>query len=497
MTFTLLSVTVLSIIALFIYVYAKRGYKNGLVKSLIGLAVLVVSAVLSVLLSGLIALVVEDFVVWILESVGVYNDILGGVGEYYLILIMASVRMILAILLYIPLFFILKWILNSVIKMVLRKYIHVKSEKNVVNAYLSEDEVFFVKREKEWGAVIGAVAGFLIAIVFLTPISGTLKLTDRVFETVENIPRQDFILQDDIDLVKKYANDFSVNLVYVCGGGLIYDLTAKTNIYGETITLSDEVDVICGLDFDLVSNEDFSLSSPSNEELDSMNAFLGQMNRSVILKLFAVGAVRQTMIAWEQGSSCFGFVKPQINGYQAVNSFMDKVFYTCSTTDYDCFEDDIETVLNVLKLFLECGDISTAVDYNEVIAKFEENNTIRRMEEEIKKNSHMSPLADALDDMIMSIVSSEVFELAKVDEAGKEILFSEITEAINSTQGLSGSVKTVALSNYISKSFDDYGVEIPTSLNSKMAEILDNKTSDYNGEITEEEVEMLFSEYLE
>lgn len=496
MTFTLLSVTIFSMIALFVYIHAKRGYKNGLNKSLIGLAVLFVSVFLCVLLSGLIALAMENVVVWILESVGVYNDIVGSIGEYYMMAILAIFRMILSIMLYIPVFFILKGILNAVIKLILRKRTGLKYKKNMVNGYLSENEPFYIKHEKKLGAIIGAVAGFLIAIVFLTPLAGTLKTADRIFETVECFPRQDFIVQDDVDLMNKYANDFSVNFVYVCGGALIYDLTTKTNVNGETVSLSDEVDIVCRLDFDSIFNEEFNLSEPTSEDIDRIDGFLDQMNQSHIMKLFSVGAVRQTMLAWESGSSCFGLVKPRVNGYQAVNDFLDKVFYTCSTTDHNYYENDIDTVLNLLRIFLECGEISETADYEDIITKFEENNTIHKMDQEIKKNPHMSTLSTAIDDMIMSILSSEVYELGEVDEDSKNILYAEISEALNSTQGLSGSVKTVALSNYLSQSFENYGVYIPQSLNSKIAQILDDKTSEYNGEITQEQVELLFDEYL-
>lgn len=495
MTVTLLSATILGIISLFIYTNAKNGYKKGLTKSLIDLSVVLLSVFACVLVSITLSFLLVDLSMWVMKLIGVYDRVMELVGGYMgAISVMA--RILFSLLLYVPLFFVLRSVLNTVLALILHRVSKNKVTKKGNGGYSSENELFHVKHDKSLGVMVGAISGFLIAIVFLTPWIGTLKMADQVLETVEELPRQAYITEEHVDLAHKYANDVSVSFVYVCGGGLLYDLAARTTVYDHTISLCDEVDLLCNLNFDLILDEEFNFLSPTAEDIDRIDNFFDDMNRSSIMKLLSMEAFRQTMLTWESGSSSFGFVKPQLNGYGAVNEFLDMVFFTCSKTDYEYFEADIDTMMNLLRIFLECGDLPQSANYEEVIAILEENNTIQRVDEEIQKNPHMSLLGGAIDDMFMSIVATEVYEVGSLDVAAQTIFYEELSEALNSTKLLNGSVKMVALTNHISESFGDYGVYVPESLNNKLAEILDEKTEGFVDELTQEQIKELFDSYI-
>ena len=122
MTFTLLSAAMLGIMALIIYGQARKGYKNGLNKSLINLAAVFFSAIFGTVISVGLSSLIENLTVWILQVSNLYGEI-EELADSYMAAILLVSKMILSLLIFIPVFYILKFIINLIAGIILRKCI--------------------------------------------------------------------------------------------------------------------------------------------------------------------------------------------------------------------------------------------------------------------------------------------------------------------------------------------------------------------------------------
>ncbi|MBO5682472.1 MAG: hypothetical protein J6S10_00685, partial [Clostridia bacterium] len=154
MSFSLLSVAIMAITAMVLYKEIKKGYRHGLSKSLINLSVLLFCAVFSSILSVWIAKLVTKIIWNLLESAESEIEILlfpGFVG------MMLSI--FLAILLYIPLFYMLKFGLSCFIRVVMKSKVKavqtIKYDKAPI--YPSEDSSLRIVNDKIFGAIVGAL----------------------------------------------------------------------------------------------------------------------------------------------------------------------------------------------------------------------------------------------------------------------------------------------------------------------------------------------------
>ncbi len=493
MTFTLFSAAMLGIMALIIYGQARKGYKSGLNKSLINLASVFFSAIFGTVISVGLSSLIENLTVWILQVSNLYGEI-EELADSYMAAILLVSKMILSLLIFIPVFYILKFIINLIAGIILRKCI--KKSRALKTEYLPEDAPLYVRHGKKLGTIMGVISGFIIAVVLFMPFTGVLKTADKVVKIVEGYDMPEGKRLDPrIFLISKYSDEFSVNLVYACGGDILFDLTARAEIYGIDVSLSDEIDSLSGVDINRINPSKISFSNLSPELIHDIEKTLEEINKSTVFKVIAAEFVKNVSESWANGNSYYNVKKPNFSSYAAVDNFMNELYLVCSTTDFYRYEADLETLFDIMEILIECKNLMSATSYRDIITELHEKNILQRIDDELIKNPHMSVLSSKIDDMLMSILSSEVQKIGDISPAAKKVVCREISDAINNTKGLTGSVKTVALSNYLSQSFKDYGVYVPESFNSRISNILVSQISDDRSEVTEEDIENLFFRY--
>ena len=493
MSFTLLSVIILTITALIVYIEVRRGYKQGLSKSLINVALILFSAIIGAVLSSLAAGGLTELIMFIIEMAKMEETVIKFVGGY-LPVILVAVKMILSLVLYLPVFFVFKISLGLLLKLVYGMI--VKKTGYKLPHYLSEDEDVYVKKEKVIGAVLGSLSGMMISIILFMPLMGTLKSVSKVTLIAKDILGKETISSiSELALVDKYSND-AVGTVYdACGGGALYDLATRISYSGQVSCLNKELDAFQNINIPgLVQN----LSAPEgsvNDKLLALEPMLDSIHDSVVLRMFTVEIIKSASSAWLEYDDYLGLPRPDLGAQKAMDQFLNSILLVCSTTDFDHYDQDIRTLLNVAKIVGENSDAFNAGDYDSFIEAFIETKSLDRIEEELEKNPRTLTTGFALNDMIMSTIVSELNVVDKYSSTVKDQLYRSLADSLTDTMSLSGSSKTVTLTNQLIANFKDCGIEVPDEIGTRLALALSEGVATKDNKITEKEVKEYFDSF--
>ncbi len=494
MSFTLLSVAILVITAAIIYRQVRLGYKHGLSRSLIKLAILLSCAFFAAIISVAIVSTSDAVVNYLLKIVGLY-DILSKILGGFMLPIMMVVKMLLSLILYLPVFFILRCIVSVVIKIVYAVLVKKRGKQD--RQYLSEDESLYIKKDKKIGALLGVISGFILSVVIFMPFIGALRSANDIINIIKiNTDIAAIEDSEELKLIDKYSKDFSGTVINACGGGVLYDLTTMVYYGDQSTYLNREIEIIKNINIkdlkdDIANEGDFNIDS-----IEILEPTLDNINESLVLKLAAVEVVRDASQTWLNNGEYLGIPRPNIGTHRATQKFLNELLVVCSTTTFDTYDGDITTLLNIIEIFQQNEELLSAGDYSSLSSALTEGGFLQRVEEELNKNPHMSALSSSINEMIMVVISEEISSMTKYSDVARELLYKELASALSDTQGLTGSVRDVEVSNYISESFLTFGVDIPEGITGRIATVLVDQVPVMDGRVTDKEVRKYFDECL-
>lgn len=491
MTFTLLSFVILGATAALIYFQAASGYKKGFSKSLIHLAVTLSCAVFASLASVGLAAACGNLIMALLSRLAFYNTLVAKAGILVSILGVV-VRMLLSLLLYLPVFFLMRLLVKLAVNAIIR-LVRGKSKRRAV-VYAPEDEAYHVKNDKRLGAAVGVLTGFVLAVVIFMPLTGLLRSADDIADIAKgmNIPAVE--KSGELALLEVYANDASGTVLNACGGQALYDLTTRVSLYGHSTYLNKEIRVIGSIDVMGLKDGFAKARTITEENIDEAEALIDKLDESLTLKLLSVEAVRGASAKWLENQAYMGIKRPKLGQHQALDGFMNSLLHACTSTSFDTVEADIRTLVNLLQIFGEHGGLATNADYNTFMREFIESNGLTKIEDELYKNPHMESVHVALDRMIVNVILQG---LDGCTDEIKERLYKGLAASLRDAQGLSGSVRLVAVSNGVSEHFANTGMYLPDALNDRMADILIQNVDTSDGVVTEDDVSAFFSDFKE
>lgn len=492
MSFTLISVMLLTLMALTVLIYCVRGYKKGLSKSLITLASVIFSAFFGSLLAILFSNTVTDLIVGILEESGVFyefSDLLMGFEEVIFLII----KMLAALILYVPCFYLLRLVLTVCVSLIYRK-ISVKNSDGSVN-YYKEDEEFYVKKNKVIAACVGALSGFLTFIVIFTPATGAVKTATSAMDFAESVSGES-VLGEEADAALHYiSNDFSVSLVSGCGGKMLFNFATTLFIDGGHTDLNSELEALANIDFnEFATLLEFDDSSEATKR--RIKKLSEDIEKSKLMKLAFVETVRGLSAAWLKGEDYMGASRPTFNSYNAVDSFINELLYVCTTTDSKTITADLNTLVNISSMLIDEQELFSSGNYDRIINALATDNILEKIKDELKKNSHMRPVLYAVDDLIMSVVAEEVQNYAKYEIEDCEQLFFEISDILTSTSNLSEIARLNAVKGSVKEKLNEYGVYVPDTLSENISSTLIEDIGSYGGDVSYDDVRQYFENFL-
>lgn len=493
MSFTVLTLVILAITATNIYFQIRRGYKHGMTRSLINIAVLIFCAFFAALLSILIGSVSGNIAIFIIDKLGYYEILSNTVGNLVLIIAIIA-QMVVPLLLYIPLFFLSKTLTKFFLNAILNRFVKVNNPKKA--NYISEDEDLYVRKDKVIGAVLGVVSGFIITVVTLTPFVGILQSTDDVVYVVKevtDIEQTEFGMS--LEAVPKYANDMGVTVIDVCGAGVLYELTTTTTVAGYTTSINKEISAIRNIDFKSVMDKFSENTEFNTDTITELEPALKSMSKSLVLKVFAVEIVRGVSTKWINDDSYAGMKKPSLSEHKFIEDLFDNVLSVCATTTVHTFDADMTTLISLLNIIGEEDDVLNSENYDDLMSGIAEREILERIDYELSKNPHMASIRTAVKELLMSLVASQI-NAPSFTEAEKQDIYRELALVLNDSQGMSGATRVNAISGEIMQELESRGINVSESVVKQMTEILCDGISSTDGSITDKQVQNFIEAYL-
>lgn len=493
MSFTLLSVVIIAVMALSIYWQTRKGYKKGLTKSLINLSLTVLCAVAGTFISVALASAVTPAIIKLMEQTDVYVGLAEMLGDA-IDMLPILFGMLTSLLLYLPVFIVLKLVVALITKIICAAAVN--NENTERGEYLKEGAELYEKKSKAIGAAVGAASGFILTVVIMMPFVGTVSAIDDFSDAVAELMEGE--VQDETqqnDALSKYASDFGGTMIDVCGGRMLFDMTTRITVYERTTYLNKEIEAIKNVDMEKVKTIIFNMGNATDEDIKEIEELLGEIDDSLILKSIMLSKVKGAADAWLDGGKYMGVGRPKFGNDEAIDALLDEILYVCSTATFETVDADIRTVMNLSNLFREKREIYNSVNYEVLIEDLMENGTADAVRKELEKNPHMQPVLYAIDDLVMTLISREISDPSKYSEFQNDQLFEELAQTLNSTAGLVGTVREAAVSERLKECFENYGAYVPDALNEKIAALLISGLGNTEDTVELEHIKDFFERY--
>ena len=469
MSFTLLSLVIIILLATVSIIEIYRGVKRGFMKSLVSLATVVVSALISIIVSPLITQLIVDGLS--INLVSANGDLYKNLARSLNVVIRAVISMVASTFVFVVIFFLVRCALGIVSAIVWKKAL---GENKNGNRYGKENSTFLIKNDKKFGAIAGAVSALIITMVLTSPIMGTLNVvSDTLSAFTENKIKISGLDKETVESLKKYSSDLPGNVLYHCGGKLMYGSAASAVLYDERVYLLTEVDTLCDAveNFSVVYQLMRNPVDADNHKLKSIDAFCENVEDMKLLKgVLAIGLANASE-AWLNDNSFLYIKLPPMN--RLLDTVFDEIFVACSKTDRESVSANITTVLQLYKVVIESDILNVDKNDETALIDFLDNSDIvKRFDSIIEDNPYITGVSASsiAFSIVVDKIKSELY-----DEEKYSVLMDNMAEAlnkVNSREYGSDEEKVEVLTSYAMKYIKDYGYEISEDVAKKTAEEL-------------------------
>ena len=491
MTFTLLSVVVIFILTTIACLEIYRGIKRGFLLSLINLGNIAVSLLLSFAVTSLISSFLSSFLIGKLRTWVIYQSIVQELISMET-LILAAVEMIVSAILFLIVFCILRMILFRIFYGIYQRRSAIDDDPG----YGREDHSCATSLTKKRGAVCGGIAAFLITMITISPIMGTLELATNIFSIIENASPQAIssIGKGNVSLVKEFSNDFAGNVFYRLGGRWIYSNAASAKMEEKRVYLLSEIEVVESVSGDILKIYEI-LQNPHNttqEHLDALERLRKNLQKTEACEQLIGEAIGKCSAAWKAGYSYFGLRRPAMNA-MVEPMFMD-VLDVCAKTTSSSAKKNANTILEIYGILLESEFFgSDFTDYDQVLSLMARHETIERIDQAMAKNPNMDEINAS--SMMLKTFFSYIQSLQLTDQAYADFVqnIAAAINIVNESEGNPQDWKKRELAAYAASYFAEIGMNISEEVAEMFSSELLEEFS--NTDATAAKIKFIFEKY--
>lgn len=499
MSFTLFSVTILLLTALFVTCGAMRGAKRGVYKTTVSLITIFVSLVSAIVVSPYIS---RNSAVFIAEILG--KNIGYGESEYMNMLICALIAMVLSSVLFIVLFFVFRGVFAlafSIIRLAIAKKSEIKRNEAKSNIKAEQKYPVYTKNSSKHGAAIGAISGLLIMIIIMAPIMGTLSLAGNVIGTLEkadkNMFSKDVTLKKEIEAIYKYSKDGVGLALYYTGGHLIYSAAASTTLSGQTVYAVNELDKINEILDDLLAVAPV-LQDPTkatDEHLEKINAVCEGLEESKLLTVILAEYLPKIATSWLADEDFMGIKRPDLGAM--ITPAFDSILSVCADTDIYNVKINMVSLLRIYYILIDSGILQAGTDINALLECISNSNLVDRLNAELDKNPNMKPVKEMISNLVMRAIIAQIFGENFSSEMLSELsatLANDVDKILNGIYDTDDEM-IADITLCAKETLAEYGVTLPDSFIDPISKELVKEFKD-GGEITAERLQEIFMGYF-
>ena len=461
----------------------KYKWHLSLARIIVALISAVAAAMLATFLSNLVIRLVLNLAItngWFLEVGNILAELPTGVG-----VATALASMLVSPILFIPLFFIIKPILNIFGKLISRLIARAsdgktkksddakaagegqKEPKKDENGrkivkrkhYKKRNEALIAHYFNPLGAALGALCSLLVFCIALVPIVGAIDVvndivplfSDTLMEeaseaegATENAAMLD-IAGTALAALNGLDNNVGALTIKYTGGKLLYGAMTTSVINGEMANLNKEGALLASVAEAAVIVLDEE--EAPEEKAAAVRAVSPAFDRSVVTRTLISEFCTAAGETWDAGESFHGVARPQLGGdFEAITSAAIDVF---ATADSQNIKKDVHAITEAVAVLFESGAVGDLQSDPMSILGNEE--TTSALFAAFLENERLDPMVDGFADFGVNILLDTI-----LTPNTREELYAEFVNGFTSVNGEDAEALTKAYSDI----FDDYGIRL-------------------------------------
>lgn len=442
----IISAVLLGLFILIIGINVLKSTLRGLKKSIGSLAAVMISAIIAAVLT--VFLCSPDAGV-VSGLQGVLTDSVGEVAEIFSIEAVSEAVAYYVSMLLSPFFFTLCFALISIILSIVIA---------IVIKFIPPHKKPGKLLNRLGGAGVGLVCGFLVAVILLSPIVGTIEVVaEAVNEShlAESLEDAEDGEDDEMTaVIVALTEDKTLKVLNAMGCGLLYNSLANAKVDGTTVYLKDDISVVMMLMSD-ISGLSGDVSDMTDEQLDALNRVVDDLDRSILIKRVVAGVFADASGKWIEGEQFIGMDK--ITAGDVIDPVIDEMLVIMSTTNEDYITGDLGTMVGVIEIMHDRGVLEASSDFELLLKKLGEGNVTSELIVFVSDYDRMASLSDEITKLsIRALASTLNVPLDNTENYAN--LMDEIAIALNSSMWLYGAERVDVVAEKISDSLEGYGI---------------------------------------
>ena len=474
--FVIFSALFCFVAALFMLFGALKGRKYKWQLSLARIIAVLVSAIASAILAAVISNAAISLVLnlaitngWFLEVGELLAELPSGVG-----IATSLASMFIAPVLFLPLFYIIRPILNIFAKLIALLFAkigkgkskgatdetHDENGRKIVRRkhYKKRYEALVAHYFNPLGALMGALCSLLVFCVLLVPMVGAIDVANDILplvsDAVEDLAVSEESSEDDtigmavslsFDAVNALDNSVGALTVKYTGGKLLYGAMTSGIVNGEMTSLNKEGAFLATVGDAAITAIDEEKSA--EEKAAAIRDVSPAFDKSVVTRTLLSELCSAAGDSWAAGEDFHGISRPTLGGdFEAVFSAIIDVF---ATADSQNIKKDVHAITEAVAVVFESGVVADIQsDPMSVLGKEE---TTSALFAAFLADDRLDPMVDGFADFGVNILLDTI-----QTPNTREELYEGFVNGFLSVNGDDAAALTVAYSDI----FDDYGIRL-------------------------------------
>ena len=485
MTLELFWIVALAVFATAVCIELYLGYRRGFAKSLINLAINVACIFIGIVISIALSGVLNEFLIDLLESLVFYHDLIRVLPNISTVVPLIT-RMLGSLLLFVPVFLVIKHILTPILTAVCRAFSGRESDDHTTEKYSSEDAPEYQKKSRRLGALVSIATAYLITVVMLTPFAGLIHTNELIAEFTDTEKKSES---------NSYSDEITMLALKYGGVDFVFDLVARTSYEGNVTYLSKEFNLVRNFDIEAITKTLTNIENLDSDDIANFNKVLDSVNDSIILRAMLADVLSEASGTWIRGETYRGVPRPSFGNKTVVDPFITQLLEICQTTNFNTVSADITTLFNISELLCGINNSLSSGNYTQLISELTSDGTVGLVENELKKNPRMAPLADIVYDMAIRTLIHEIRNEEKYSSYKYTTLLNSLADSVNSVRRLNKVVQKSTLKTHVERHLGTLGVSAPSSVTNLLAASLLNDLNS-NEDASVDAIEELFNKFF-
>ena len=352
------------------------------------------------------------------------------------------------------------------------------------------------------GAVVGLAQGVVIAAVIVFPISGLCGIATNARAPLieKSTSPNEYIEMAYTTVIDDLADNPLFVYVDQYGGEAIYTDLITIKINGEQMYMGDRCIGAIKLIGDAmpIVSPDFKWNNPTEEQRQAFENVVADVGDDELIAELMADIVRGIAVSYKKGGMDLG-----LSG--ATKQLMDDVMSMFLTSTKETVEGDLDVVVDIYLIMcdrhvLDSFSQGNHFDMRELLTDKDENgnttsSVILKRLNEYDRATHIVTSFTKISLALMHGSQEFGQESEELYQSVKENITTVLTH--NKSDFESEEAYREAVSNDLDKAFADNNIRIEENVKQDMIDYIANNYGDYNGEITDAEVNDALLSYYE